>query len=66
MAGVQPESEDALIGAPELTGTREDAAAVDPDGKLESGNVFEGELFGATFGCAVEGDGGSGGSGGMR
>jgi len=60
-AGVQPETEDALIGAPELTGTREGAAAVDPDGKLESRTVFEGELFGATFGGAVEGDGGGGG-----
>ena len=47
--GVQPETEDALIGATELAGAREDAAAVDPDGKLESGTVFEGELFGAQF-----------------
>ena len=59
--GVQPETEDALIGATELAGACEDAAAVDPDGKLESGTVFEGELFGAQFGGAVEGDGGSGG-----
>ncbi len=59
--GVQPVGEDALIGAAELAGPSEDAAAVDEDGEVERGAVFEGEGFAGEFGGAVEGDGGGGG-----
>ena len=59
--GVQPVGEDALVGAAELTGPSEDAAAVDEDGEVECCAVFEGEGFAGEFGGAVERDGGGSG-----
>ena len=59
--GVEPVGEDALVGAAELAGTGEDTAAVDEDGEVERGAVFEGEGFAGEFGGAVEGDRGGGG-----
>jgi hypothetical protein len=61
--GVEPVGEDALVGAAELAGAGEDAAAVDEDGEVEGLAVFEGEGFAGEFGGAVERDGGGGGEG---
>lgn len=61
--GVDPVGDDALIGAAELAGSGEDAAAVDPDVEAKGGVVLEGELLGAEFAGAVEGEGRLGGEG---
>ena len=55
-ASVDPEGEDALIGAAELSGAGEHAAAIDPDRKSERGAVLERQLLARQLGRAVERD----------
>ena len=61
--GVDPESEDALVGLAELAGAGHHAAAVDPDREIEGQAVFEGESLGGELGGAVEGNWRGGGEG---
>ena len=54
--GVEPIGKNSLVGAAELTGTREHAAAVDKDRKVKRRAVFEREGFAGKFSGAVERD----------
>ena len=50
-----PEHDDALVDFTHLPGSGEDAAAVGEAAQIVHGDVFGKEVFGAEFGCAVEG-----------
>src|SRR4029079_7301532 len=56
LAGLDPEREDALIGAAELARAGEHTKTVDPDGQLKSGAVLERQHLGAQLRRAVERD----------
>ena len=54
---VEPVGENTLVGAPELTGTGKNTAAVDENRQVECLAVFERESFGRELGRAIEGNG---------
>ena len=55
--GMDPKAEDPLVDPAKLAGTTHDTAAIDPDGEVERGAVFECKEFGAELGASIEGEG---------
>ena len=53
---VDPVGEDPLVGLAKLAGSGQDAAAVDPDGKVKGGAVFERKQLGTELRGPVEAD----------
>ena len=60
---MNPVAKDALISLPELSGTGEDAAAVDPYREIERHSIFQGQQFRAFLGGPIERYGRVGGEG---
>src|SRR5437868_3223781 len=54
---IDPIRKDPLFAMAKLTSAGEDAAAIDPDWKIESLAVFECDRFGRELGCAVKRNG---------
>src|SRR5579859_5776080 len=54
-AGINPETDDALIGSSELSRARQQAAAVDPNRQAKCLTIFERKKFRSQFAGAIEG-----------